>query len=149
MLRNHKTSQGFRTALQVLALILTLAIGRHLYLYGAGGPLDLNPKAAPIAARVSADVQILTAQGKRLAGTGVLRGMANNFLSWADGYVGCSKQADIVASDLQVVAPGWKFKVVNSPLHHWVVAQDGNGNKLRIDPWTGEVSVLVSEGGTL
>lgn len=139
-MQSHTT---FRKTLGWLTLTLVIAIGAHLYQYGAAGPLlDGSSDVQAIRITVAHDVQELTASGLRKPGEGVANGMMNNAETWFTTYTGCSRQSDLVASDLQTQFPAWQFKVVSSPLHHWIIASNGK-TALRVDPWTGDLGQLI------
>ncbi len=129
-----------RTTIKYTLFLLVLAIGTHLYQYGASGPLaDGSSDIQAIRITVMHDVQYMNEMGVRRPGTGVVNGIVNNLETWFTARRGCTHQANIVASSLQLAFPSWRFEVLASPIHHWVEGYDGSGHCLRIDPWTGEV----------
>lgn len=128
---------------QYLTLLLLASIAAHLYEYGCSAPTPGTPDIQAISIAVAHDIEYMNTNGIRRTGTGIANGMLNNTETWFTSRRGCSAQADIVASDLQVQFHDWKFLVVASPLHHWIEAYNGNGTVLRIDPWTGEVSKKI------
>lgn len=134
---------GLRKAIDYLTFLLVLAIGSHLYEYGAAIPLtNGSADVQAIKTTVAHDIAYMDADGERRPGDGVFNGMVNNFETWFTTYKGCTGQSDKVASDLQVAFPDWQFQVVASPVHHWILAYHGD-TVLRIDPWTGEVSKQI------
>lgn len=103
-------------------------------------------------------------RGVRLEGTGLVKGVATNMMSfyYDDKYMTCGDQT---VAMLEMIAKkyggkvgaqngittvwtqdGWMYQVGTSwPNHAFVLARSPKGYKFRVDPWYGEVWRLPSD----